>query len=119
MIIMCFVGYPLLIMEIGIGQKIRHNSITAWTTINPQLGGIGIVICLVTIAMASYYGTIISWGIKYMTEVINYLNKLFSIILKCLSSTQIWLERLISLMAGTIHKRHEGRLLVYGVLIMK
>jgi len=66
---MCLVGYPLLIMEIGIGQKLRHNSITIWTTINPQLGGIGIVMCLVNIAMACYYGTIINWGTKYMIDM--------------------------------------------------
>lgn len=70
MVVMCLVGYPLLIMEIGIGQKLRHNSITIWTTINPQLGGISIVMCLVTVAMASYYGTIISWGFKYMSDMI-------------------------------------------------
>ncbi|CAI6345119.1 unnamed protein product [Macrosiphum euphorbiae] len=69
MIIMCLVGYPLLIMEIGIGQKLRHNSITIWTTINPQLGGIGIVMCLVNIGMACYYGTIINWGTKYMIDM--------------------------------------------------
>lgn len=69
MIIMCLVGYPLLIMEIGIGQKLRHNSITTWTTINPQLGGMGIVKCLVTIAMASYYGIILTWGTKYMIDM--------------------------------------------------
>lgn len=68
MIIMCLVGYPLLVMEIGIGQKLRHDSITIWTTINPQLGGIGIVMCIVTIAMACYYGIIIAWGIKYMLD---------------------------------------------------
>lgn len=68
MIIMCLVGYPLLVMEIGIGQKLRRDSVTIWTTINPQLGGIGIVMCIVTIAMACYYGIIISWGIKYMLD---------------------------------------------------
>lgn len=74
---MCLVGYPILTMEIGIGQKLRHNSLTIWTTINPQLGGIGIVICLVTIAMASYYGTIIAWGIKYMSDMIMVSNFTF------------------------------------------
>lgn len=69
MIIMCLVGYPLLTMEIGIGQKLRHNSITIWTTINPQLGGIGIVMCLVTVAMACYYSTIMAWGTKYMIDM--------------------------------------------------
>lgn len=66
---MFFVGYPLLCMEIGIGQKLRHNSITVWTSINPQLGGIGIVVCFVTIAMACYYGTILTWGTKYLMDV--------------------------------------------------
>jgi len=78
MVIMCLVGYPLLIMEIGIGQKLRHNSITIWTTINPQLGGIGMVMCLVNIAMFCYYGTIITWGTKYMVD----MNKVIIIILK-------------------------------------
>lgn len=80
MVIMCLVGYPLLIMEIGIGQKLRHNGITIWTTINPQLGGIGIVMCLVNIGMACYYGTIINWGTKYMID----MNKVIIIIMKYL-----------------------------------
>jgi len=78
---MCLVGYPLIVMEIGIGQKLRHNSITIWTTINPQLGGIGIVMCLVTIAMACYYGTIIAWGTKYMVDM-NKVNSISTIMLK-------------------------------------
>lgn len=69
MVIMLLVGYPLLTMEIGIGQKLRHNSITIWTSINPQLGGIGIVICFATMAMACYYGIIITWGTKYMMDI--------------------------------------------------
>jgi len=68
MVIMCLVGYPLLVMEIGIGQKLRHDSTTIWTTINPQLGGISIVMSLVTIAMACYYGIIITWGTKNMVD---------------------------------------------------
>jgi len=78
---MCLVGYPLIVMEIGIGQKLRHNSITIWTTINPQLGGIGIVMCLVTIAMVCYYGTIIAWGTKYMVDM-NKVNNISTTILK-------------------------------------
>lgn len=78
MIIMCLVGYPLLIMEIGIGQKLRHNSITIWTTINPQLGGIGVVMCLVTVAMACYYSTIMAWGTKYMIDMNKVNNFLLS-----------------------------------------
>lgn len=69
MVVMCLIGYPLLVMEIGIGQKLRHSSLTIWTTINPQLGGIGIVICLVTIAMACYYGIVIAWCFKYMVDI--------------------------------------------------
>lgn len=87
---MCLVGYPLLVMEIGIGQKLRHNSITIWTSINPQLGGIGIVICLVTIAMTCYYGIIVSWVSKYMLDVVEVINfNLFNIKLKCLCWAQI------------------------------
>lgn len=68
MIVMCLVGYPLLVMEIGIGQKLRRDGITIWTTINPQLGGIGIVMCVVTVAMSCYYGAVLTWGTKYMVD---------------------------------------------------
>lgn len=66
---MGLVGYPLFIMEIGLGQKLRYNSITIWTSINPQLRGIGLVMFLMSVLMASYYGNILAWGIKHLTDI--------------------------------------------------
>ncbi|XP_050544072.1 sodium- and chloride-dependent transporter XTRP3A-like [Daktulosphaira vitifoliae] len=68
-ITMFLVGYPLLVMEIGIGQKLRHNSFTVWTAINPQLRGISVVMCMISAGMICYYSIILSWGYKYMFDI--------------------------------------------------
>ncbi|VVC40423.1 Sodium:neurotransmitter symporter [Cinara cedri] len=68
-IVMVLVGYPLFIMEIGIGQKLRYNSITIWTQINPQLRGVGLMMFLISVLMASYYGNILAWCVKHIADV--------------------------------------------------
>ena len=40
-IALIFLGLPLFILELAIGQKMRLGSIGAWTAISPYLGGVG------------------------------------------------------------------------------
>lgn len=35
-------GAPLLLIELGIGQKLRQGSLGTWTTIHPAIAGIGV-----------------------------------------------------------------------------
>lgn len=48
-IALAFVGYPLLFMEIALGQKFRQGSVGTWTSVSPYAAGIGIctlIVCL-------------------------------------------------------------------------
>ena len=35
-------GMPLLLLELGIGQKMRTGSLGVWNRVHPWLGGIGL-----------------------------------------------------------------------------
>jgi len=40
-------GAPLLLIELGIGQRLRQGSLGTWNMIHPSIGGIGIASTIV------------------------------------------------------------------------
>ena len=42
LIMMVLEGMPLLLLELGIGQKMRTGSYGVWNRVHPYLGGIGL-----------------------------------------------------------------------------
>jgi len=59
-------GMPLLLLELGIGQKLRQGSLGVWNMIHPNLGGIGIGSTVIAVIVACYYNMIIAWCIFYL-----------------------------------------------------
>lgn len=59
-------GMPLLLLELGIGQKMRKGSFVVWNFIHPSLGGIGLGSTVIAILVGSYYNVIIAWCIFYV-----------------------------------------------------
>ena len=59
-------GMPLLLLELGIGQKMRTGSFGVWNRVHPYLGGIGIGSTVVAIIVGCYYNSIIAWCIFYL-----------------------------------------------------
>ena len=59
-------GMPLLLLELGIGQKMRTGSFGVWNRVNPLLGGIGLGSAAVAMLVGCYYNVIIAWTIFYL-----------------------------------------------------
>ena len=64
-------GMPLLLLELGIGQKMRTGSFGVWNRVHPYLGGIGIGSTVVAVIVGCYYNAIIAWGIFYLFKSFN------------------------------------------------
>lgn len=59
-------GAPLLLIELGIGQKLRQGSLGTWNMIHPSIGGIGIASTIVAFLVGLYYNVIITWCFFYL-----------------------------------------------------
>ena len=59
-------GMPILLLELGIGQRLRAGSLGVWNMIHPWLGGIGLGSAVVAIVVGCYYNVIIAWCIYYL-----------------------------------------------------
>lgn len=60
-------GFTLLTTEIAIGRKTRQSPLTAYQTIKPGWGGIGILAFLVPVIILPYYCAIGGWVFKYLS----------------------------------------------------
>lgn len=67
-IALLFLGLPLFILELAIGQRLRKGSIGVWKQISPYLGGLGLASAAVAFNVALYYNTIIAWCLKYLVQ---------------------------------------------------
>ena len=65
LILICLEGTPLILLELGIGQKLRRGPLGIWRIINPYLGGIGLGSAVISTVAASYYNVLISWCLYY------------------------------------------------------
>ncbi|MGN0412564.1 MAG: sodium-dependent transporter [Lachnospiraceae bacterium] len=59
-------GFALLTTEISIGRKTRQSPLTAYKTIHPKWGFIGLFAFLVPAIILPYYCTIGGWVFKYL-----------------------------------------------------
>jgi len=67
-IALAFVGYPLLFMEIALGQKFRQGSVGTWTSVSPYAAGIGICTLIVVCILSSYYIVVVCWSFIYVAS---------------------------------------------------
>ena len=58
-------GIPLLIMELGLGQKYQRGDVSVFRNINKRLAGIGIVSVYSAYFITFYYNVIIAWSCVY------------------------------------------------------
>jgi len=66
LIMMVLEGMPLLLLELGIGQKMRTGSFGVWNRVHPLLGGIGLGSTVVAMIVGCYYNVIIAWCLFYL-----------------------------------------------------
>ena len=66
LVMMVLEGMPLLLLELGIGQKMRTGSFGVWNRVHPLLGGIGLGSTVVAMIVGCYYNVIIAWCLFYL-----------------------------------------------------
>jgi len=68
--LMClfFMGIPLLIMELGLGQKIQRGDVSVFRGIHPRLAGIGVASVFSAYIICFYYNVIIAWSLVYFVS---------------------------------------------------
>lgn len=59
------IGVPLLMLEIGLGQKTRHAAPRAFSLINQKFRYIGWFAVLTSFLIATYYMVVVAWGINF------------------------------------------------------
>lgn len=65
-------GMPLMLLELGIGQKFRQGSLGAWNSIHHWIGGIGIGSTIISLVVGSYYNVIIAWCLFYLFKSVSF-----------------------------------------------
>jgi len=65
--LMClfFMGIPLLLMELSLGQKFQRGDISVFRGIHPRLAGVGLASVFSAYIITWYYNVIISWSLVY------------------------------------------------------
>jgi SNF family Na+-dependent transporter len=61
-----FLGIPLLLLELGLGQKFQRGDIGVFRGMMPRLWGIGLASVIGVICIAIYYNLIIAWSLQYL-----------------------------------------------------
>mmetsp|Transcript_26293 Transcript_26293/g.55854 ORF Transcript_26293/g.55854 Transcript_26293/m.55854 type:complete len:646 (+) Transcript_26293:59-1996(+) len=62
-----FLGIPLFILELGLGQIFRQGTLGVWVKMGkPRLKGVGIAATTCTFLVALYYNVILAWTIYYI-----------------------------------------------------
>jgi SNF family Na+-dependent transporter len=61
-----FMGIPLLLMELGLGQKFQRGDVSVFRAINKRLAGIGVASVFSAYFITFYYTVIIAWSCVYV-----------------------------------------------------
>ncbi len=64
-------GFALLTTEIAIGRKTGQSPLTAYKTLHPQMGWLGVIACLVPVLILPYYCAIGGWVLKYLAAFVS------------------------------------------------
>jgi len=65
-VMLIVVGMPLLLLELGLGQKLRVGAAGAWKLVHPSLKGVGYGSTVVAGLVGCYYNVIIAWCLFYL-----------------------------------------------------
>ncbi len=59
-------GFTLLITEISIGRKTGLSPLSAYKSLHPRMGWVGVLACMIPALILPYYCTIGGWVLKYL-----------------------------------------------------
>jgi len=66
LVMLIVVGMPLLLLELGLGQRMRVGAAGAWKQVHPALSGVGYGSAVVASIVGCYYNVIIAWSFYYL-----------------------------------------------------
>ncbi|XP_031819301.1 orphan sodium- and chloride-dependent neurotransmitter transporter NTT5 [Sarcophilus harrisii] len=69
MLLLFTLGFPLVFLEMALGQNLRVN---VWTKIHPKMWGVGLACSMVCFLTIVYYNVFIAWGIFYLSNSFQY-----------------------------------------------
>ena len=61
-----FIGLPLVITELSLGQRLRRGAIDAYRKFHPAFMGLGVGMACVSFSVGSYYTMIAGWALFYL-----------------------------------------------------
>lgn len=64
-IALAIIGFPLLMLELAIGQKMQQGVVGSFRKLHPQFGGLGIFTLMTTFIVVSYYAVVMGWSLLY------------------------------------------------------
>ncbi|KAM5133555.1 orphan sodium- and chloride-dependent neurotransmitter transporter NTT5 [Callospermophilus lateralis] len=67
-IILVFVGIPLLFLEMAVGQMLQQGSLDLWKIIGPWAGGVGYISFMVCFITSTYTNVFNSWILFYLSH---------------------------------------------------
>ena len=68
LIFICILGIPVMITEMSLGRKTRHDPVQAYADIHPNARIVGIFGVLAAFIILSYYSVIGGWLLKYIVS---------------------------------------------------
>lgn len=74
LIFICILGIPVMITEMSLGRKTRHDPVQAYADIHPNARIVGIFGVLAAFIILSYYSVIGGWLLKYIVSYATTLN---------------------------------------------
>eukprot|EP01138_Halocafeteria_seosinensis_P013124 gb/GECG01013403.1/.p1 GENE.gb/GECG01013403.1/~~gb/GECG01013403.1/.p1 ORF type:complete len:789 (+),score=81.43 gb/GECG01013403.1/:1-2367(+) len=66
LIFLVFLGIPIFVMELGLGQLFQVGAVQLWAMIHPRLAGLGLSSIFVASIVSIYYNVIIAWALFYL-----------------------------------------------------
>ncbi|KAI4879641.1 hypothetical protein NFI96_016147, partial [Prochilodus magdalenae] len=66
LLMLVFLGIPLLHMELTVGQYLRKGPVHAMAKVCPLLKGVGMATVAISFIMCTYYNVIITWALYYL-----------------------------------------------------
>lgn len=63
-----FLGIPMSLMEVILGQKFQTGHVGIFSAIHPRLAGIGYAACFVSYIILYYYNVMIAWSLIYFAS---------------------------------------------------
>lgn len=69
-----FIGIPVTLMELALGQKFQRGDVGVFRGIHPRLAGVGAASVLAAYYIVTYYNIIIGWSLIYL--IMSFINPL-------------------------------------------